>query len=102
MPRRAPRACSRPSCPYVQPCPQHARKPWDHAGLSRQARGYDAEYMRARAIVLREETHCALCGGPGMANDEADHILPLAAGGTNARCNLRRAHRRCNQARRTA
>jgi 5-methylcytosine-specific restriction endonuclease McrA len=93
------RACPQPGCPNVQPCPTHARKPWAHAVEDRHARGYDAEYMRNRAIVLREEQDCALCGGPGLSNDTADHIVPRADGGGSERSNLRRAHKRCNEAR---
>jgi len=98
MPRSARLACS-PLCPHVQPCPIHARRPWEGRGSAR-ARGYDAEYERNRRLVMREEAHCGLCGAPGRADDQADHILPLARGGTSARENLRRAHKRCNQARR--
>ena len=31
---------------------------------------------------------------------DGDHVLPLARGGSNARENLRRAHKECNAARR--
>jgi 5-methylcytosine-specific restriction endonuclease McrA len=96
---RARSLCSKPDCANVQPCPKHARKPWSHAGRSRQARGYDAEYTRNRAIVLREETHCGICREPGLPNDTADHIRSLADGGGNDRANLRRAHKKCNEAR---
>lgn len=87
MPTRAPRACH---CGRLQPCPVHARKE------SRQARGFDAEYDRNRAIVMREETHCWLCRQPGEADDHADHVIARSKGGSNDRSNLRRAHRRCN------
>jgi 5-methylcytosine-specific restriction endonuclease McrA len=80
----------------------HVRKPWDHHGRSRQARGLGAEYDRNRIIVLREETHCGICGGPGLANDTVDHRIPRNEGGTSGRSNLRRAHRRCNYGRRIA
>jgi 5-methylcytosine-specific restriction endonuclease McrA len=98
MPTAARRICSRPGCPHTQPCPLHARRPWE-GRTSARARGYDAEYERNRLIVLAEEDRCALCGGPGLANDQADHIIPVVKGGTSARANLRRAHRRCNLAR---
>jgi 5-methylcytosine-specific restriction endonuclease McrA len=65
----------------------------------RHARGYDAEYMRNRAKALVEETYCGICQGPGLPNDTVDHIVPLAEGGGNERSNLRRAHKRCNEAR---
>jgi 5-methylcytosine-specific restriction endonuclease McrA len=52
--------------------------------------------MRNRAIVLREEDTCALCGRAGQDNDTVDHVTPLANGGTNERHNLQRAHAQCN------
>ncbi len=93
---RARTICCRPGCARLQPCPIHARKAWDHGGLTRQQRGLGAEYERNRAIVLREETHCGICGEAGLADDTADHKIPRARGGTSARSNLQRAHRQCN------
>jgi 5-methylcytosine-specific restriction endonuclease McrA len=85
-------------CLNLQPCADHPPRPaWDHGGRSRQARGLDAEYDRNRAIVLREETHCGICGEPGLEDDTADHKVPRAQGGGNERSNLQRAHRECNQ-----
>jgi 5-methylcytosine-specific restriction endonuclease McrA len=49
---------------------------------------------------MLEETHCWICLQPGRADDQADHVTPLARGGSSARENLRRAHRECNQSRR--
>lgn len=49
---------------------------------------------------MAEEDRCALCGGPGLANDQVDHIRERAQGGTNERTNLRRTHKRCNASRR--
>jgi len=36
------------------------------------------EWRRVRAQVLREEPTCRMCGAPST---EADHIIPLQAGG---------------------
>lgn len=99
MPTRAPRACH---CGRIQPCPVHVRKVWNHYGRTRQERGLNAEYDHNRVIVMREETHCWLCNGSGLPNDQADHVIPRARGGTNERSNLRRAHRRCNAGRERA
>jgi 5-methylcytosine-specific restriction endonuclease McrA len=99
MPTRAPRACA---CGRLRPCSVHVRKPWDHKGRSRQKRGLGAEYDRNRAIVLRDEKTCGICGGPGLANDTVDHIVQRSQGGTSELVNLRRAHKRCNLARRIA
>jgi 5-methylcytosine-specific restriction protein A len=84
----------------MQPCRAHARRPWQHATKDRHARGYDADYERNRRTVMAEETHCWICLRPGLEDDQADHVVPLARGGSSARTNLRRAHRECNQARR--
>ena len=56
--------------------------------------------MKLRGQVLREEAYCYLCGQPGQPDDEVDHVLGVSAGGGNERANLRRAHKRCNQAKR--
>lgn len=97
---RAPLICSR--CSNVQPCPKHpARRSWQGRSSAR-TRGYDAEYERNRLVVMAEEDRCSICGGPGLENDEADHRIPLSRGGSNARDNLRRAHRRCNAMRNAA
>lgn len=98
MPIRARRACAQPGCPNLQPCLTHTRRSWQGRPSAR-TRGYTAEYERTRKLVLSEETHCGLCGGPGLEDDEVDHRVPLSRGGTNERANLRRAHRECNQAR---
>lgn len=102
---RASKTCAQPLgggrlCPKLRPCAAHPPRPsWGGRGRpSWRARGYDAEYNRNRAVVMREEAVCALCGGPGLENDEADHKLPLSEGGTNDRGNLQRVHRRCNAA----
>lgn len=94
-------------CPRLRPCQRHPpRAAWGgRARPSWRERGYDAEYERNRAIVLSEETHCAVCRGLGLEDDEAGHKVARCDGGTNARENLQREHRRCNaakNARRTA
>ena len=95
MPSAPPRACH---CGRLRPCPVHPPRPaWDgRARPSRHARGYGADFQRNRAIVLREESCCARCGGPGRADDEAGHKLPRSEGGTSERSNLQREHRTCN------
>ncbi|MEU5838551.1 HNH endonuclease [Streptomyces diacarni] len=63
---------------------------------------------KIRARVLREETHCWLCGQPvdvkmphGMPDSpEVDEITPVSKGGSPYdRKNCRLAHRLCNQRR---
>ena len=52
------------------------------------------EWRRTRDRVLAEELCCALCGS--TANPHVDHIIPVDAGGTHDRSNLRRLCRSCN------
>lgn len=53
--------------------------------------------MKIRQQVMSEEPCCAYCGKPGQTDDVVDHVMGVSAGGSNARENLRRACRRCNQ-----
>jgi 5-methylcytosine-specific restriction endonuclease McrA len=64
--------------------------------MTKQEQGFDAEYDRNRKIVMAEERDCGICGGEGLPDDQADHIVQRSQGGTNERNNLRRAHRVCN------
>lgn len=72
----------------------------------RRANGSRRDKVRAR--VLREETHCHLCGGivnkqlpHGLpASPEVDEVTPVAYGGSPFdRANCRLAHRWCNRRR---
>lgn len=98
---RAARICPKPGCPEIIPdggaCPVHPARPAFAGRGSRHARGYDAEFERNRRIVLAEETHCARCGGFGFGDDQVGHKTPPSQGGTNARSNLQREHKLCNQ-----
>jgi len=88
------RPCTAVGCPNLQPCPLHARRPWQQR-LSRQQRGYGAAWERIRDQVLREEQRCAWGSlpnedGPCWSDSStADHIVPKAQGGTDDRENLR-------------
>lgn len=53
-----------------------------------------ADYQRNRKLLLRDEPACVLCGV--NAATEADHIIELDAGGTNALENLRPVCKPCN------
>jgi 5-methylcytosine-specific restriction endonuclease McrA len=63
--------------------------------------GYDAEYNRNQAIVVSTPGECWLCGEDAKPNDPwtADHIIPLALGGSNKLSNLAKAHLSCNSRR---
>ena len=72
----------------------------------RYANGHRRRQVRAR--VLREETHCALCGNQvdktlphGLeGSPEVDEIIPVSLGGSPyLRSNCRLVHRLCNQKR---
>lgn len=72
----------------------------------RVSNGHRRRELRAR--VLREETHCGICGQVvdkalphGLPlSPEVDEIMPVSRGGDPlARDNVRLAHRICNQRR---
>lgn len=56
-------------------------------------RGYDSEYQKARAAVIRAQPWCSApgCMHPGSPDNPltADHVVSLALGGTNDLANLR-------------
>lgn len=52
------------------------------------------------ALVIESEGRCALCGNKLRADDvQVDHIIPVAAGGTTTRENLRAVCSVCNKRR---
>jgi 5-methylcytosine-specific restriction protein A len=64
-------------------------------------RGYGAGWRRISAEVTASAPCCHWCGG-GFTTDNpatADHIVPVARGGTHDRSNLVAACRRCNSRR---
>ena len=75
---------------------------------SRQARGYDALYVRnrntlvanvQRAICAGAIVECAICGKPlDVLSITAEHVVPVRDGGTSEMDNLVPAHSRCNTA----
>lgn len=65
-------------------------KPWHHAG-SRHARGYGADWVRIRKIIIsRDGEMCQPCLRMGRPTPfaEVDHIKPKAQGGTKDQDNL--------------
>jgi 5-methylcytosine-specific restriction protein A len=106
MPARALRVCSHPGCYQLvgdaRPCPAHPpRSRWagrQERGGTAAERGYGSAWRRSRAQVLAEERYCAICGRLGEPDDMVDHDVPKGQGGTDARPNLRRVHRRCHAA----
>lgn len=65
------------------------RKPWNHGGKSRHERGYGAAHEQMRAYLLATVVLCEECARNGRttAGYIADHIVPLAKGGTGERSN---------------
>jgi hypothetical protein len=61
---------------------------------------YDAAWRKQRLALLREQPLCRLClaAGRTVAATVADHIVPLADGGTNATANLQPLCKRCHDA----
>jgi 5-methylcytosine-specific restriction endonuclease McrA len=77
----------------------------ERARGTRQARGFDSEYDRNRAELVRRtkayNLPCWLCGLQFAPNElvTADHVRSRVHGGSNALSNLRPAHARCNSSR---
>ena len=76
--------------------PMQPRK-WDHGCKTRHQRGYGKEHERIRAELLKTVILCEECtrNGRVSAGWIADHIVPLAKGGTGDRSNYQLLCRRC-------
>lgn len=72
-------------------------KAWDHGGKTRQQRGYGRAHERIRAHLLQTVILCEECkrNGRTTAGHIADHIVPLAKGGTGDRSNYQLLCRDC-------
>ena len=101
-PTRPRRACRAPGCPSLVAsgyCATHAHlEPigWARPSRASAFRTTGRRWRRLRAEVLYDEPHCYLCGTFAHDDDVVDHVRPLAAGGTDARENLRRCCRTCH------
>lgn len=75
---------------------------WDHGGKTRQQRGYGREHERIRAELMRTVIlcqHCKLKTPPKTTvGCVADHVVPLAKGGTGDRSNYQLLCRPCADA----
>lgn len=61
-------ACSRPGCPHLRPCPEHARRPDKRPSAA--ARGYGRRHRAARLTVLARDPVCVICqDGPATVAD---------------------------------
>lgn len=71
---RAAKVCSYPTCPNLQPCPDHTLKPW--AGSTRRKR-LPRGWERLRRFILSRDPICKdgrACGGMALSK-EVDHIV---------------------------
>ena len=111
MPTAPPRPGRWPRCPALvsEPrerfCPTHRRehkrridRAYDQRRPTSAQRGYGANSRRLRAMVLAEEPLCRECLRQGRITPatDVDHIVPLAAGGTNDRSNLQALCHSCH------
>ena len=66
-----------------------SRSPWDHGGTTTTERGYGWRHQLIRAELMRTVILCEECTRKGRvtAGSIADHIIPLAKGGTGDRSN---------------
>ncbi|MFB0875331.1 MULTISPECIES: HNH endonuclease [unclassified Sphingobium] len=76
------------------------RKSWDHGGKSAAERGYGREHQRIREQLKREVILCEECTRNGRTTIGciADHIIPLAKGGSGDRSNYQWLCRDCADA----
>lgn len=102
---RAPKVCSTPNCPHIQPCPDHPKIPW--AGSTRRTE-LPKDWSRRRRIVLERDPTCTLgltCGGLALSTechhtgDKHDHRLEHLAGVCKA-CHTAATQQQAAQARR--
>ena len=82
MPRAA-KVCPTPGCPLDQPCPTHTPKPW-----ARTERRTEFP-TKTRVRILRRDPTCRCTGcdhhqhACTQPSTQADHVTPIAWGGTN-------------------
>ncbi|WP_020201879.1 HNH endonuclease [Cupriavidus sp. WS] len=111
MTARPPSICRQPGCgiTIARPgyCTAHARPAggWapDAERGTRHQRGYDAEWERIRARILKRARglcECAECRALDRVRvaKEVDHIVPKAQGGTDDDDNLQAINRDCHKA----
>lgn len=87
---RAAKACSVPSCPHAQPCPDHPTKAWAGSQRNQRRRSGSREQRVNRTVMLLHEGICHVCGLGGA--DEVDHVVPTAEGGEDTLANRRPIH----------
>lgn len=85
-----PKVCTVPGCPNLD-CKEHERPAWRPREDNRryQLSGWERSKRRKR-VLARHRGICHVCGGPGAT--EADHVIPLTAGGPDTEANMRPIH----------
>lgn len=65
------------------------RRAWDKGGKTRQQQGYGRAHEKMRAHLMATVVLCEHCRRDGRVTvgTQADHIVPLAKGGTHDRSN---------------
>ena len=82
MPKAPKRPCRHPGCPNLCDkgvyCSQHMVFSSDRMRGGAAARGYNAEWRRARKAFLQKHPLCAVCGKAGKLTPATvvDHIIP--------------------------
>lgn len=104
MPKLPPKACSRPGCPKYATnrgyCEDHQRPAWEKGSRSRSG-GYGWRWTKLRRQVLERDGYlCQPCLKVGRLTraTEVDHVLNIAAGGTDSPDNLRAICTQCHRA----
>ncbi|WP_161822345.1 HNH endonuclease [Sporotomaculum syntrophicum] len=107
MPMKPMSPCRMPGCPNLQVpggrgyCKEHIkayRKDEDKRRGSAHRRGYNKQYERARAYVLKHEPLCVVCKTEGRLTPATltHHVEHLADGGSNRTDNLMPLCERCH------
>jgi 5-methylcytosine-specific restriction protein A len=115
---RAKKPCKKQGCPalvgdegYCEKHTKFAPKPWRSQGSvyktgktgSTTERGYGWQWQKKRKLVLNDNPFCVIAKvcveryGHQRPSDCVDHVIPIAAGGTDDYDNLRGSCTDCNE-----
>ncbi len=91
MPERAPRPCTRPGCPNLQPCPDHKAKPPTPQASASELRIGGGSTRHWRALRRQQLLYSPLCEvlGCDEAATAVHHLRARRAGGDDGDANLR-------------
>ena len=106
MPNLPPKPCTKAGCTAYQStkgrCDAHQPKHnWKHT-KTRHERGYDSNWYKIRARVLKRDNHLCQCddckiNGIYLPANEVDHIIPKSRGGTDDYTNLMAINTECHK-----